>query len=494
MLYGAVARAPRFGATLKRAAEGEARAMPGVKTVVLDVKNNFAGVVADTRTRARAALKKLDLEYEGGSTISSAELEALVTAKPGAGVVIKKRGNVDANLNGTIIEAAYRTPLAAHAHLEPLAALVSVKPDSVEAWLPTQAANLEVRALAPVAGKRKVVVHQMELGGSFGRKGAQSAALEAARLSEAASAPVHVGWTREEEMRNSFYRPPSHTVLRASLSSDGRIVALDQTTASGDILFSAIKLPVLDAPIKDLLGFDFGVLSGLFSSYDIPNYRVHSVRVPLPVPTGAWRGLGLMPNTFALESFTDELAAAASTDPLEFRLRHAPATPDGERMRRCLEDVATRSDWKTPAPTDRARGIAFSYLGETAVAMVAEVGVDAGKIVVHRVTASVDAGLIVNPANATLQARGSIVMGISSALIEKITLKDGAVEQSNFDDYPILRLAQTPAQIDIHFLEGGTQPSGMGEPVIGPVPAAIANAVFALTGKRLRELPLKLES
>ena len=491
MLYGAVARAPRFGAVLKEAEAGAAETMPGVKTVVLDVKNNFAGVVADTRTRAKAALEALQLTYQGGSTINQDELEALVTAKNGAGAVIKKRGK--AGLTGPITEAAYRTPLAAHAHLEPLAALVDFRTDTVEAWLPTQAANLEEMALKPLAGERKVIVHQMELGGSFGRKGAQSAAVEAARLSQAAGAPVHVGWTRLEEMRHSFYRPPAHMLLRGTLTSEGKIAALEQTVASGDILFGVIKLPVLDNAIKDLIGFDFGVLSGMFTPYDIPNYWVRSQRVALPVPTGAWRGLGLMPNTFALESFMDELALSANTDPLEFRLRHIPATEDGERMRRCLEEVATRSDWKMPAQAGRARGIAYSFSTDTAVAMVAEVSVAGAEITVHRVTAAVDAGLVVNPANATLQARGSIVMGISSTLIEKLTVKDGAIEQSNFDDYPILRLKQTPPQIDIHFIPGGDAPFGMGEPVIGPVAAAVANAVFALTAQRLRELPLKLE-
>ena len=491
MLYGAVARAPRFGATLKTAEAGAAQTMPGVKSIVLDVKNNFAGVVADTRTRARAALAVLQLTYEGGSTINQDELEALVTAKSGAGVVIKKRGQ--AGLTGEIIEAAYRTPLAAHAHLEPLAALVDFRADTVEAWLPTQAANLEETALKPIVGERKIIVHQMELGGSFGRKGAQSAAVEAARLSRAAGVPVHVGWTRLEELRHSFYRPPSHTLLRGTLTSQGTIAALEQTTASGDILFGVINLPVLDDPIKNLIGFDFGVLSGLFTPYDIPNYLVRNQRVKLPVPTGAWRGLGLMPNTFALESFMDELALSANTDPLEFRLRHVPDTEDGKRMRRCLEEVATRSDWKTPAPAGHARGIAFSLSTDTAVAMVAEVSVADAQITVHRVTAAVDAGLVVNPANATLQARGSIVMGLSSTLIEKLTVKDGAIEQSNFDDYPILRLKQTPSQIDIHFIPGGDAPFGMGEPVIGPVAAAVANAVFALTAQRLRELPLKLE-
>jgi isoquinoline 1-oxidoreductase subunit beta len=332
-------------------------------------------------------------------------------------------------------------------------------------------------------------VYPMQMGGSFGRKGAQSAALEAVRLSNAVGKPVHVGWTREEDIQHGFFRPPSHTRLRGSLTSDGRISAIDQVTASGDILFSVIPIP---EPIKNLIGFDFGVLSGLFSPYDIPNYRVRSHRVKLPIPTGTWRGLGIFPNTFALESFIDEMATAAKTDPLEFRLKHIPATEDGNRLKRVLEDVKTRSDWATPPEAGRARGVAFSSLGKTFVAQVAEVSILEKRIVVHRVTVSIDAGLVVNPANAALQAKGSVVMGLSSTLLEKLTVKDGMVEQANFKQYPLLTLKETPPRIDVNFLEGGDTPYGMGEPAIGPIGAAVANAVFALTQTRIRELPLEL--
>jgi isoquinoline 1-oxidoreductase beta subunit len=171
---------------------------------------------------------------------------------------------------------------------------------------------------------------------------------------------------------------------------------------------------------------------------------------------------------------------------------HAPNTEDGQRMKRVLEDVRDRSGWNTPAPAGRARGVAFSVHSATQVAVVAEVSVKDTSVTVHRVTVSVDAGLIVNPANASLQARGSVVMGLSSALLEKITVRDGMAEQQNFDDYPLLTLKETPLQIDVNFVPSGDAPHGMGEPVIGPVPAAVGNAVFALTGTRLRELPLRL--
>jgi isoquinoline 1-oxidoreductase subunit beta len=492
MLYGAVARAPRYGATLKSASAGEASSKPGVVQVVIDLKANFAGVVADTRTRAREAIKFLNLEWEGGTNLGQTEIDQLVTARDGEGVVIRKRGNTDANIQtGTQVTAEYRTPFAAHAHLEPLNAMAHVQATKIELWVPTQSTSSDIRGVQAAVGgeKREIVVYPMQMGGSFGRKGAQSAALEAVRLSNAVGKPVHVGWTREEDIQHGFFRPPSHTRLRGSLSSDGRINAIDQVTASGDILFSVIPIP---ESVKNLIGFDFGVLSGLFSPYDIPNYRVRSHRVKLPIPTGTWRGLGIFPNTFALESFIDEMAFAAKTDPLEFRLKHIPATEEGNRLKRVLEDVKTRSDWGTPPEPGRARGVAFSHMGKTFVAQVAEVSILEKRIVVHRVTVSIDAGLVVNPANAALQAKGSVVMGLSSTLLEKLTVKDGMVEQANFKQYPLLTLKETPPRIDVNFLEGGDAPYGMGEPAIGPVGAAVANAVFALTQKRIRELPLEL--
>ncbi|MBC7645609.1 MAG: xanthine dehydrogenase family protein molybdopterin-binding subunit [Pseudopedobacter sp.] len=204
----------------------------------------------------------------------------------------------------------------------------------------------------------------------------------------------------------------------------------------------------------------------------------------LPIPTGPWRGVGLMPNVFALESFMDELAHAANTDPLEFRLKHT----DNPRIKAVLEDVGKRSNWSSPAPS----GVAVCLAVGTVVEMVVEIRLDDGEIRVERVTVSIDAGMVINPANAELQAKGSVIRGLSSTLLERIRIENGAVVQSNFADYPLITLKATPKNIEVYFLEGGDTPHGMGEPVIGPVPAAVANALFALNGQRLRELPLVL--
>jgi isoquinoline 1-oxidoreductase subunit beta len=501
MLYGAVAHPPQFGAKLKSGSVGDLEKIAGVEKIVIDVEKNFAGVAASTRMVAQNVLKQLEqnLVWEGGSSINQAELEAMVTAKPGDGVVVRKRGNAGAaNRTGTPLEASYRIPMAAHAHLEPLSATVHIQDNLIEAWVPTQMTSVDARALEPYKDKREVKIYPMQMGGSFGRKGSQTCTAAAARLSSATGKPVHVGWSREDEMRHSFYRPPAHTFLRGSVSSDGKIQAIEQITASGDIIFSVIPMPDF---IKNTIGVDFGVLAGLFAPYALPNYEVSSHRIALPVPTGAWRGVGLFPNVFAFESFIDELAHSAKQDPLEFRLAHVPETAEGARMKRVLEDLRERSGWKTPVASGRARGVAFSVSTGTHVGMVVEISQNAKEIVVERVTVTVDAGLVINPVNAGLQAKGSVIMGIGSTLIEKITVTNGRVDQENFKTlegssapaYPLLTLKQTPTQIDVHFVDSDEDPQGMGEPVIGPVGAAIANALFTLTGKRQRELPLKLE-
>jgi isoquinoline 1-oxidoreductase subunit beta len=526
MAFGAVARPPQFGATLKSGHPGDAASMPGVKKVVIDIPNNFAGVVADTRTRAWNAVAKLQLEYVNGNNISQQELERLVTAKAGEGTVVRTRGDLNAELKNPLV-AAYRTPLAAHAHLEPLTALVDVRQETIEAWVSTQDVSLEVATLEGVFGKnRKTIVHGMQMGGSFGRKGNQTAVVEAARLSQAAGVPVQVVWTRKEEMQNSIYRQPSHAVLRGNVDRQGRIIALEHSLASGDILTGSFEIPMVGNLLSAGYQLDPGVITGLFSPYEIANYRVHTRVIDLPIPTGLWRGLGLFPHVFALESFTDELAHSAKIDPIEFRLLNLPNTKQGKRLKAVLNEVKTKSQWTTALPSSTARGVACSFSSNTAVAMVVEVRVGesserlksplaiqspptqtnpsediglpqpyfvpAQPIQVTRVVIAIDPGLVVNPNGAALQARGSVVMGLSSTLIEQVLIKNGAVTQQNFDDYPILRLSQTPPQIDVHFVESALDPQGMGEPVIGPVAAAVANAVFALTGQRLRDLPLRL--
>jgi isoquinoline 1-oxidoreductase beta subunit len=491
MRYGAVARPPTLGARLLRADPGEAAAQPGVIAVV--VEPGFAGVVADSRAAAFGALGKLVLEWEQPAPLQQEQIEALVRAAPGAGVVVQERGDTGGPLaRAGVVSAEYRTPMAAHASMEPQAALVDVRPERVVAQVSTQSPGLVAGEIARALGRdeQTVEVTPTYLGGGFGRKLNVEVAIEAARLSAAASVPVHVGWTRTEEFREGYLRPPTHHVLRAALGADGRIDAIEHAQASGDVLFGFFP-----APLKLLFGADLGAWRGGRISYDVPNISMRALPVDLPLRTGAWRGLGLLANVFAVESFIDELAHSAGADPLEFRLRHLGADELGGRMRAALASAAARGGWGTPVPQGRARGIACCVDARTVAAHVVEVSVGAGEggrtIRVHKVWAAVDPGLPINPDGARAQTEGNITMGLSAALLERATVKDGKVEAGNFDRYPLLSMRDAP-EIDVAIIRSGDEPFGMGEPPMGPIAAAVANAVFALTGERLRELPLKL--
>ncbi|WP_257454929.1 xanthine dehydrogenase family protein molybdopterin-binding subunit [Archangium lipolyticum] len=487
MLYGAVARPPRLGSTLRSAREGQAPQQPGVVAVV--VEGDFAAVAAESRAQAYAALAHLELEWSEGESLQQADIEALTTVKEGEGVIVQDEGDAPAHLGrGKPLSAEYRTPIAAHAHLEPQAALVEVKPERVRVWMATQVPGSIRKQVAKALDREEESVELLPtyLGGGFGRRLDARPAIEAARLSRATGRPVHVGWNRTEEFRQGFFRPPTHHQLRASLDESGRVLAFEHQQASGDVIFSLI--PEVAAAV---LGADLGAWRGGSIRYAVAHRQARAQRVKLPVPTGTWRGLGLLANTFALESFMDELAHAAGEDPLAFRLKHLPEDELGRRWRKVLEAAASRAGWGTAAPEGRARGIACSMDVKTLVAQVAEVSVEGGRVRVHRFTSAVDCGLVINPDGAMAQVEGAVMMGLSSTLSERITVKQGQVEAENFHDYPLLTMADAPDVETVLVGEGDT-PHGMGEPPMGPVAAAVANAVFTLTGKRLRSLPLRL--
>jgi isoquinoline 1-oxidoreductase beta subunit len=495
MLYGVAARPPRYGATLRRALPNAASTMPGVVAVVIE--DGFAGVVAERRSAARAALEQMTLEWEGGTTVNQDELEQIVTVPERGGVVIQDEGDLSAGLRqGAPITAAYRTPLAAHATLEPQAAMAEVSPDRITIHASTQAPNVARDFIARAMGRplETINVQPTYLGASFGRKMAHDVGVEAARLSAAVDRPVHVGWNMNEEIRYGSKRPLTHHVLRGTLDAQGQVTAIEHQLASADAVFSTPELIPGGELTIGLLGAEPGGGLGALILYGaMPNRRTVYHRTPVPVPTSIWRGLGLLPNTFALESFIDELAHAAGADPLAFRLRHLSDDPINQRFRAVLERAVELARWGQAPPAGRARGIACCYLHNTIIAHVAEVSVEGNRIRVHEVTCVADAGLIVNPDGARAQAQGSIMMGLSSTLLERLTVQDGMIEAGNLDQYPLITIADTPS-ITVDFVQSADHPvGGMGEAAIGPIPAAVANAVFALTGQRLRELPLRLE-
>ncbi|MEM8531457.1 MAG: molybdopterin cofactor-binding domain-containing protein [Chloroflexota bacterium] len=494
-LYGAIARPPRYGARLQRAAAGTAEEQPGVVAVVIE--DGFAGVVAERRMQAYTALQELDLEWVGGAELSQEELEQIVTVGR-SGIVTQDEGSISQNLGDTPITAEYRTPLAAHAHLEPQAATVDVQPDQVMAYISTQIPNMARDEIAAALNREPEQINILPtyLGGGFGRKAGHDVGVEAARLSAAVGQPVHVGWDRVEDMRYGYMRQPTHHVFQASLDEQGNVLAFEHQVASGDIGFAFEGGFPGGAVGKWLAGADpFAGFGSLITYDNIPNRRVVYHRAQIPVPTGYWRGLGLFPNTFAMESFIDEVAHAAGADPLEFRLRHLSTSNElSERFRAVLQAAADKAGWDTPPPEGRARGIASSLNAGTVATQIAEVSVTDGKIRVHKVTCAIDPGLVINPDGARAQVEGSIIMGLSSTLYERATINNGMIQTANFSNYPLISMRDTP-EIDVVFIDGSDEPiGGMGEPAIGPIAAAVGNAVFALTGERLRELPLTLNS
>lgn len=490
MLYGAAVHPPTIEGVMRSARAGNAGSLPGVVQVVIE--DDFAGVVAQTRYQAWAGAAAIEVEWDEGKLWQQAELDALVAVGARGGVTIQKEGSAERYLRDRRdLTAEYRSPFAVHAQLEPPAALADVKADSARIWASTQAPATIQSELAPILkmDAAQIEVIPTYLGGGFGRKLNIEAAVEAARLSQAVGRPVHVGWTRAEEMRGGYFRPPTHSRLSARLDN-GRITALQHKQASGDVAFAF--LPGIAAAA---MGADFGAWRGARIPYaGIPHRHTAAWRIKLPVRTGWWRGLGLLANTFALESFMDELAHAAGSDPLQFRFDHLGADPLSQRARAALQLAAAKAGWGAPLPVGRARGIAWSVDVGTVVAQVAELSVDhaSGKIRVERVVAAMDPGLVVNPNGAAAQVEGSIIMGVGSTLIEEMTIKDGVIEPTNFDRYPLLTIADSPV-IEVHLLESDGVPRGVGEPPLGPVAAAIANAFFALTGARLRRLPFTPE-
>ena len=489
MLYGAVARPPTLEATLLNASPGEAEAIEGVEAFVIDVENGFAGVAARSRSAAWAAVNSMETEWDEGHLWQQEEIDALIEPAGEGGVTIQREGNAEAALGkGTTVLATYYTPFAVQAPLEAPAALADFQDGQVRVWVSTQFQERAKGQIAEALGVETETVQVVPtyLGGGFGSKLDTRVAIEAARLSKAAGAPVHVGWDRVEAMHNGYLRPPTKNVLSGALDESGRIIAVEHLQGSSDVAFS-----FLPGFLSLVMGADFGATIAARVEYDVPNRTVTAWRRTLPVWTGWWRGLGLFPNTFAVESFIDELAAAAGADPLQFRLDHLPESRAGARMRAVLEAVAELSDWGRPPAAGRARGIAC-HMSNTMVAEVAEISVDetTGEISVHELACAVDCGLVVNPDGAKAQIEGNVMWGVGSTLIEQAYVKDGRLELNNFESYPLLTMREAPNVRSVLVDTGIKTPYGMGEPPIGPVGAAVANAFTAATGRRIRTLPM----
>lgn len=493
MLYGAIARPPTLEATMTGVDKLDAESMPGVKAVLVDVEDNFVGVAAESRSKARAAIAAMQIDWDEGHLWQQAEVDALVVPEGDGGVDIQRAGNVDRALgdSSNVLSADYRSPFAVHTPLEPQAAVASLQGDRLEVQITTQDPGGTRGTLAEELGldEENVTVTPTYVGGGFGRKLGTPGAVAAAKLSRETGQPVHIGWDRVEALRHGFFRPPTHSKLEGAVDENGRIVAWHHRQGSGNVAYD-----FLPRFLSAVMGADLGAWRGSRIGYDVPNNKTTAWRRTLPARTGWWRSLGLLANTFAVESFMDELAHSAGADPLQFRLDHMPDNEWGGRMAAVLKAAAEKANWGGPLPAGHAHGIACNTDVGTVVAQVAEVSLDesSGKIRVHKITCAMECGRTINPNGATAQVEGNIMWGVGSTLIEQMQIKDGKVDLDNFNTYPLLTMKESP-DVETILLEGDGRPRGVGEPAIGPVGAAIGNAIFTLTGARLRDLPMTPE-
>jgi isoquinoline 1-oxidoreductase beta subunit len=471
MLGSVVARAPVFGGKTKAVATIQTRAIEGVHEVV-ELQNGVA-VVADNIWSALRGREALQVIWDEGqlATLGSEDIgRRFAHAATCKGRLERDDGDVDAALGkaATVIEAVYETPYLAHATMEPMNCTARVGTDGCDVWAPTQAQTEAQRVAADAAGLpcERVRIHTMPLGGGFGRRLDSDFVGEAVRIAKAIGRPVQVLWTRDDDMHHDHYRPANYTRLQASLDKRGAPLAWFQRIVGPPLALDGVDFP-----------------------YAIPNVREEHVTVDPGIPTGPWRSVGASQNAFVIESFIDELAHAAAADPFTFRQKLLRKSP---RHRAVLQLAAEKAGWMTPPPHGRHRGVAVYHSFGSYVAQVAEVSINASSVInVHRVICAIDCGIAVNPDLIAAQMEGAIAFGLSAALKGEITIEHGRVVQANFKDYPILTLAEMP-RVEVHIIARQDEPGGVGEPGVPPIAPAVANAVFAATGCRVRHMPLRL--
>ena len=479
--FAVVARPPVQGGKVKGFDAARAKRVAGVRAVV-EVPSGVA-VVADSTFAAIQGREALGATFDpgpNGALDMALVSKLLAEAKPEP---VRSEGDVEKALAAAArkVEATYELPFLAHATMEPMNCTAHVRGGSAELWVPTQAPTWAQGAVAKAFGlpEEKVKLHVTFLGGGFGRRALPDFAVEAAQVSKAAGEPVQVLWTREDDVRHDHYRPAGRNELWAGLSNDGKLLAWHhrvRTFSIGQQLFGTPRRG--DRP---------DVVEGAATTtYVAGALRVDAAIPEIGLPLGWWRSVYSSQNAFAEECFVDEVALAAGKDPLAFRLEILAAS---SRLRGALELAAAKAGWGTAPPAGRARGIACHSSFGSHVAEVAEVSVEKGRVRVHRVVAAVDCGVALNPDSVEHQIEGAIVYGLSAALRGEITVSKGAVVQGNFDDYEPLRMNEMPA-VEVHLVPSREAPGGLGEPGLPPIAPAVANALFALTGKRLRRLPL----
>lgn len=494
LLTAVVARSPVVGGKMLSFNADKAKAIKGVRAVIATKNPTAEGVavLADTFWAAKQGRDALEIKWDDGANakLNTPDMMKTLTdmaqGKSGDVKTAKKEGDVVTAIAAKTIEATYQAPYLVHAPMEPMNCTAWVKADSCELWVGSQTQTVDQMVAAQIAGvpQDKVKVNTMFLGGGFGRRFAPDFVVEAVSLSKAANAPVKVVYTREDDTKGYYYRPAAVCHMRGGLDASGMPVMIHSRTACDSL---ADGSGFEKAIIKD--GIDNTSVEGLTEMpYAAANKQTDWVRYSPGVRTWFWRSVGNTQNIFFAESFIDEMAHAAGKDPYEYRRSLMDKYP---RHKAVLELAAQKAGWGTPLPAGRARGIAVAESFGSYVAEVAEVSVENGAPRVHRVVIAADLGMVVNPDTVAAQMEGAMVFGLTAALYGNISFKDGKVEQSNFHDYQMLRMNEMP-KVEVHLVKSTEAPGGGGEPGTPPIAPAVTNALFKLTGKRIRTLPIKI--
>ena len=510
MHHAVVRRSPVAGAKLKSVDKSAALNMPGV-TDVIEISSGVA-VVAEKYWQAKIAAAKLAPVWEevALSKINSSDVRADYNQamQQDDGVVDTDEGDVQAGLAAAdhIVEAEYWAPFLAHAPLEPMNAVVRIENGEADVWSGTQGIVAAQGLVSRFSGipVEKVRAHNTYLGGAFGRRGTLTHVIEATEVAVASNKPIHLLWSREDDIQNGVYRPASLMKIKAGVKNDGRITAWQAKRVGGNITPKTLQnmMPALfpglnDGTIDFMVGLsqdifagwmvDHASVEGLYEDYDTDNKTVTHVTVEHDIPLTFWRSVGHSYTSFAKEGITDELAEKAGMDPVAFRLKNTQGNPRLQNVIRVAQQ-----HMRTMQPAEgRFLGFAAHNSFATDVAEIAEVSVVGKTIRVHKVTCIVDCGIAVNPDIVRGQMEGAVMFGLTAALYGDLELAQGAFKQSNFHDYPILKMSEAP-QVEVIIIDSGTAPTGVGEPGLPPIAPAVASAVYQATGQRLRSLPLKI--